>query len=122
MSAPKQQAGGWLSGIIKEVPSGDTVVIKAATKSTTGIAPEKRVTLSSLTAPRLGRRDGSTTDEPFAWQSREFLRRKAIGQPVVFRVDYTLETGREFGSVYLDTNKENLAFSVVAAGWAKVRT
>ncbi len=26
------------------------------------------------------RRDGSTQDEPFAWDSREFLRRKAIGQ------------------------------------------
>ena len=121
MSAPKQQAGGWLSGIIKEVPSGDTVIIKAVLKSTTGIAPEKRVTLSSLTAPRLGRRDGSTADEPFAWQSREFLRRKAIGQFCVFRTDYVLEqaAGREFGSVYLD-NKENLAVSVVAAGWAKV--
>lgn len=28
------------------------------------------------------RRDGSTADEPFAWQSREFLRQKTIGQVV----------------------------------------
>lgn len=123
MAAPKSTgATGWLRGVIKEVPSGDTVVIKAATKSTSGgIAPEKRVTLASLTAPRLGRRDGSTVDEPFAWQSRDFLRRKAIGQEVVFRIDYVLEqaAGREFGSVYLG-EKENLALSVVAAGWAKV--
>lgn len=27
-----------------------------------------------------GRRDGSTADEPFAWQSREFLRKLTIGK------------------------------------------
>jgi staphylococcal nuclease domain-containing protein 1 len=48
MSTPQ---GGWLRGIVKEVPSGDTVVVMAATKA--GIAPEKRLILSSLTAPKL---------------------------------------------------------------------
>lgn len=48
MSGPQ---GGWLRGIVKEVPSGDTVVVMAAAKS--GIPPEKRITLSSLLAPRL---------------------------------------------------------------------
>lgn len=43
--------GGWLRGIVKEVPSGDTVVIMAASKS--GIPPEKRLTLSSLIAPKM---------------------------------------------------------------------
>ena len=27
-----------------------------------------------------GRRDGSSQDEPFAWQSKEFLRQLCIGQ------------------------------------------
>ena len=27
-----------------------------------------------------GKRDGTTKDEPFAWESREFLRKKLIGQ------------------------------------------
>lgn len=27
-----------------------------------------------------GRRDGSVRDEPYAWQSREFLRKLAVGQ------------------------------------------
>lgn len=43
--------GGWMRGIIKEVLSGDTVVVMAAAK--TGIPPEKRLTLSSLQAPRM---------------------------------------------------------------------
>jgi len=42
---------GWLRGIVKEVPTGDTVVVMAATKS--GIPPEKRITLASIVAPRL---------------------------------------------------------------------
>eukprot|EP00951_Prasinocladus_malaysianus_P011260 scaffold83138_cov30-Prasinocladus_malaysianus.AAC.1 len=102
-----------------------------------------------------GRRDGTTKDEPFAWESREFLRKKAIGQvchhrcltkagscllsvssnqafhklgmlaqPCVFRIDYTLEgVAREFGSVFIGTSNppENLAVSIVEAGWARVR-
>lgn len=44
-------ANGWLRGVIKEVPSGDTVVITGPVKS--GIPPEKRLTLSSLLAPKL---------------------------------------------------------------------
>ncbi|KXZ48282.1 hypothetical protein GPECTOR_29g59 [Gonium pectorale] len=114
-------ATGWLRGVVKEVVSGDTLVIAANTKGP-GPAPEKRITLSSLIAPKLGKRDGSAKDEPFAWESREFLRRKCIGQPCVFRVDYVVEAigNREFGSVFLN-QQDNVAMAVVAAGWAKVR-
>jgi hypothetical protein len=120
LSQTAAMATGWLRGIIKEVPSADTLVIIGAVKS--GIPPEKRITLSSLQAPRLvralrdggpswsaasssprrsepeqaepaptwglllaasalqGRRDGSSGDEPFAWEAKEFLRKKCIGQ------------------------------------------
>ena len=69
-----------------------------------------------------GRRDGSTKDEPFAWQSREFLRKLTIGKPCVFRVDYTLEGSgaREFGTVFIN-DKQNVGLIVAAAGWARVR-
>lgn len=30
--------------------------------------------------PSQGKRDGSTKDEPFAWEAKEFLRKKAVGQ------------------------------------------
>lgn len=38
-------------------------------------------------------------------------------------MDYKLDAvpGREFGSVFLTPQNENLALSVVAAGWSKVR-
>ncbi|CAI7849137.1 unnamed protein product, partial [Closterium sp. NIES-54] len=64
------------------------------------------------------RRDGR--DEPFAWESREFLRKKCIGQEVVFKVDYAVPSiHREFGNVFMgDTN---IALAIVQAGWARVR-
>ncbi|XP_019167393.1 PREDICTED: ribonuclease TUDOR 1-like [Ipomoea nil] len=109
-------ATGWLRGRVKAVPSGDSLLIMGSTKAE--IPPEKTITLSSLIAPRLARRGG--TDEPFAWESREFLRKLCIGKEVTFKVEYTVPSiGREFGSVFL--GDKNVALLVVAEGWARVR-
>ncbi|CAI9773683.1 unnamed protein product [Fraxinus pennsylvanica] len=109
---------GWLNGRVKAVPSGDSLVIVANSKE--GIPPEKTITLSSLIAPKLARR--GSIDEPFAWESREFLRKLCIGKDIAFRVDYTVPSiGREFGSVLITNGHTNVSFLVVAAGWAKVR-
>ncbi|TVU29909.1 hypothetical protein EJB05_21500 [Eragrostis curvula] len=109
-------ASGWLRGKVKAVTSGDCLLIMGSTKAE--IPPEKSITLSYLMAPRLARRGG--VDEPFAWESREFLRKLCIGKEVTFRVDYTAPNiGREFGTVYL--GDKNVAYSVVSAGWARVK-
>ncbi|KAL5207587.1 hypothetical protein ABZP36_032022 [Zizania latifolia] len=109
-------ASGWLRGKVKAVTSGDCLLIMGSTKAE--IPPEKSITLSYLMAPRLARRGG--VDEPFAWESREFLRKLCIGKEVTFRVDYTApNVGREFGTVYL--GDKNVAYSVIAAGWARVK-
>ncbi|CAN7023243.1 hypothetical protein IGI04_023737 [Brassica rapa subsp. trilocularis] len=109
----------WFKGRVKAVTSGDCLVITALTHNRAAPPPEKTITLSSLLAPKLARRGG--LDEPFAWESREFLRKLCIGKEVTFKVDYKVEAiaGREFGSVYLAN--ENLAKLVVQNGWAKVR-
>ncbi|KAB2608798.1 staphylococcal nuclease domain-containing protein 1 [Pyrus ussuriensis x Pyrus communis] len=109
---------GWYRGRVKAVPSGDSLVVMALTANKAGPPPERTITLSSLMAPKLARRDGQ--DEPFAWGSREFLRKLCIGKEVAFRVDYVVQQiGREFGSVFL--GDKNLAMLVVAEGWAKVK-
>ncbi|KAL3655116.1 Translin-1 [Castilleja foliolosa] len=109
-------ATGWLRGTVKAVPSGDSLVIMGNSKAE--IPPEKTITLSSLMAPKLASRRGG--DEPFAWESREYLRKLCIGKEVTFRVDYTVPSiNREFGSVFL--GDKNVALLVAAAGWAKVR-
>ncbi|PRQ26700.1 putative micrococcal nuclease [Rosa chinensis] len=113
-------SAGWLKGKVKAVTSGDTLVIMALNPDKTGIPREKTITLSSLMAPRLARRDG--VDEPFAWYSREFLRQLCLGEEVVFKVDYVIKSiGRDFGSVFLAKSNDNVAKLVVSQGWAKVR-
>uniref|UniRef100_A0A2P2MH02 Ribonuclease n=2 Tax=Rhizophora mucronata TaxID=61149 RepID=A0A2P2MH02_RHIMU len=111
---------GWYRGRVKAVSSGDCLVIMAMTaKKSSALPPEKTITLSSLIAPKLARRGG--IDEPFAWESREHLRKLCIGQEVTFKVDYSVPSiGREFGSVFL-TDGRNVALLVVSQGWAKVR-
>ncbi|KAI8529309.1 hypothetical protein RHMOL_Rhmol12G0215400 [Rhododendron molle] len=107
-------ATGWLRGRVKAVPSGDSLLIMGSSKAE--IPPEKTISLSSLSAPRLARRGG--IDQPFAWESREYLRKLCIGKDVTFRVDYTGKTGREFGSVFI--GDKNVSSIVVSKGWAKV--
>ncbi|KAK8325340.1 hypothetical protein V6Z12_A11G046000 [Gossypium hirsutum] len=119
MAASTASGTGWYKGRVKAVPSGDSLVIMALTSNRPGPPPEKTITLASLIAPRLARRGG--VDEPFAWDSREYLRKLCIGKEVTFRVEYAVPSiGREFGSVYLGGDK-NVAMLVVSEGWAKVR-
>ncbi|KAL9241835.1 hypothetical protein vseg_015899 [Gypsophila vaccaria] len=115
--------GRWLRGKVKAVPSGDTLVIMGMTKADS-IPPEKMVTLASIIAPRLARRDG--VDEPFAWESREFLRKLCVGKEVTFLTHATPPTqsglSREFATVLLGgSTAQNVSKLVVAQGWAKVK-
>ncbi|KAI8020486.1 Ribonuclease TUDOR 1 [Camellia lanceoleosa] len=82
------------------------------------IPPKKTITLSSLIARRLARKGG--VDEPFAWESREYLRKLYMGKDITFKVDYTVPSiGQEFGSVFL--SDKNVALMVVSKGWVKVQ-
>merc|ERR1712216_1011031 len=107
---------GWLRGTVKAVPSGDTVLIVAnAGPTSSGPPPEKIVTLAGIIAPRMGRRDGSYADEPFAFQSREALRRALIGEPVTFKVESEYAS-REFALVFKD-GAGDIALEHCKNGW-----
>jgi staphylococcal nuclease domain-containing protein 1 len=127
----QQKQQGW--GRIKHVLSGDTIVVQLATRP--GDAPQEReLILSSLNAPRLGRRgrrgqnDGKP-DEPFAWQSREHLRELCIGKKIRFVVEHKVETsGRLYSQVYLSADPSagqqheiNVGVEMARAGWVRVR-
>lgn len=110
------------AGVVKSVDSGDSLVIYEVSKARGGRPPERQLTLSMLSAPRLGKTiDG---EEDWSWPSREFLRKACIGKQVNFTVEHKIEgtdgrRAREFGQVFVGDN--NLALSVAAAGWARVR-
>ncbi len=109
-------------GIVKQILSGDAIVIRGQPKG--GPPPERTLCFSNIQAPKVARRanptvEGATEtkDEPFAWQAREYLRKKLIGREVVFTVEYKAPgTGREYGCVYLgrDQSGENMTEAMIA--------
>lgn len=108
---------------IKAVISGDTLVLVG--NASNGPPPELVLTLSSLQAPRLSR-SAEGASEPYAWASREFLRKLCIGKQVRFKVEYRVAAiNRDFGSVWLPPNargvEENLCVIVARQGFARVK-
>ncbi|KJZ75864.1 hypothetical protein HIM_04688 [Hirsutella minnesotensis 3608] len=100
-------------GNVKSVLSGDTLVLTSPSNP----SAERIFSLAYVSAPHL-RREG---DEPYAFQSREFLRNLAVGKPVQCTVLYTIPTtGREFGTVKLKDGTD-LPDESVKAGWLKIR-
>lgn len=116
-------------GTVKAVTSGDTIVVLQVDKTQQGLPVERTITLSNIQAPLLARKrpekkTDKLEDEDYAWASREYLRKKAIGKNVSYTIEYkNPNTNKEFGVVHLVTanGEENLATSVVAQGWAKVK-
>lgn len=70
-----------------------------------------------MIAPKISRKmpDGTyTTDEAFAWEAREFLRKKLVGKEVAFRVEYKLPFGLFpfIHCIYLYNSKLNYLFYI----------
>ncbi|KAL1838683.1 hypothetical protein VTJ49DRAFT_2409 [Mycothermus thermophilus] len=98
---------------VKSVLSGDTLVLTSPNNP----AAERTLSLAYVSAPRLSK-DG---DEPYAFQSREFLRNLVVGKQVKFSVSYTIpNSGREYGTALLQDGTQ-LPEAAVKAGWVKVR-
>ncbi|RKP24646.1 hypothetical protein SYNPS1DRAFT_33172 [Syncephalis pseudoplumigaleata] len=104
--------------IVKCVLSGDTVILRGRPRPD-AIPPERQLSLEKLSAPRMGRRD--TDDEPFAFESREFLRRRLVGKEVSFQVTYTTQNGREYGRIFVGDETEPVNMACVRSGWCRVR-
>ncbi|KAA0200818.1 hypothetical protein HAZT_HAZT002114, partial [Hyalella azteca] len=59
-----------------------------------------------------------TADEPYAWEAREFLRKKVIGKEVIFTIDPKSKTLPRECNV---ATGENITELMVAEGWLAVR-
>ncbi|KAF2821652.1 hypothetical protein CC86DRAFT_373484 [Ophiobolus disseminans] len=99
---------------VKSVLSGDTVILHNINNP----KQERTLSLAFVTAPRL-KREG---DEPFAFESRDYLRKLLVGKVVRFQVLYKIPTGanREYGLVVLP-GRVLLPETAVAEGWLKLR-
>lgn len=104
-------------GVVKAVLSGDTLILMGAPKERGQIPPERTVVLSGINAPRFARGKNSA-DEPYAWEAREFIRKKAIGQQVSFHVQHTFGE-RDYGAIFV--GDESLGSSLLKAGLAVLK-
>ena len=92
---------------------------------------EKQIMLANIIAPRLGRRINPTSpdsviepDQPFAFEAREFLRKKLIGKEVCFVKEGSTTSNIDRGTLYLGkdpANGENINEAIVATGFVEVR-
>jgi len=105
--------------LVRAVLSGDTLVLMGSAAPDQQ-PPEKEVVLSGIRAPLLARgRNPKLEEEPWAWHSREFLRKKCIGRVVHFSVVFRPAEGREYVNLHL--GNEDLAQYMVSNGWARVQ-
>lgn len=65
-----------------------------------------------------------TKDEPYAWEAREFLRKKLIGEEVWFTTEKSPNSNRVYGTVFVgkDFNTaENMTEALINEGLVTVR-
>lgn len=142
MAANAIVAGGQQSvakRVVKWVFSGDYLVLRDQPRG--GPPPEYYVNLAYVQAPRFNRtpgEDGKTSvSEPYAWEAKEYLAKRLIGQEVVYRSEYTKSGGaqptssataggafggnanKEFGIIYL--GEENIVETMLSEGLLEVR-
>ncbi|KAJ3120522.1 hypothetical protein HK098_004550 [Nowakowskiella sp. JEL0407] len=109
---------------VKNIISGDTVVLRG--KPVGGPPPERIVSFSNGSAPRVGSVKEPEREEEFAFQSREYLRKLLIGKEVAFKIEYTTTTNkRDFGVLSIAPpgidGETNVTKLMVKAGWLKVK-
>lgn len=120
-------SGSATSGIVKQVTSGDTIVVRDVPRG--GPPPEYTLLLTNISAPKLAKRpisgEEATRDQPYAWEAREFLRKKLIGESVSYFNDKQATGSKSYYSVVIlgkdSPNEENVNESLVKEGLATVR-
>lgn len=93
-------------GVFYQVHSGDSISVK--NKKTGEIV---RIFLSHLKAPSLAKPGTEESDQPWAWQAREFIRKVCVGKPLRCEFDYSRTLPKDgkkmnFYSVFRHHGKE----------------
>lgn len=103
-------------GLVKGVPSADTVVFQGP-PGKDGIPLEKTLRLNGIRAPVLGDPDRpDRKEEPFAYEAREFLRKKIINKQVFFFTENKV-ADREYGRIIVDD--EDIGEILLREGYAR---
>ena len=116
--------------IVKSIFSGDTLIIKPLTRSPAN-ENEQRISLNYITAPKLARppmdagAGVASMDEPYAFETREYLRKKLVGREISYTIDFQIpQSHRSMCTVYVGKDKdtcENIVESLLSEGLVELR-
>jgi staphylococcal nuclease domain-containing protein 1 len=114
-------------GIVKQVLSGDSVIIRGPPKG--GPPEEEQINFSNVIAPKLARRPApgsveDSKDEPYAWEAREFLRKQLIGETIWYTSEKPPNSKRSYGTIFLCSENNtpvNVTELIVGEGLVSVR-
>lgn len=100
-------------GKVKSVLSGDSIVISSIEHPEL----ERILSLAYCASPHLKK----DADEPWAFESRDALRKMIVGKNIQFSILYAIpNTKREYGVVFLNDGRR-LPEEMVKEGWLKLR-
>jgi len=102
--------------LVKGVQSGDTLILSGRLPKNGSIPEEVNLTLTGVFAPRIGN-SYKLEEEPFSFESREFLRNLLIGKIIQYKVDYTYNE-RKFGQILYEGKIINI--ELVKNGLGKI--
>jgi staphylococcal nuclease domain-containing protein 1 len=111
------------SATVVRVNSGDSIAVVPTDAKTDD---QIRLNFASIQCPRMGNRRRKESDKPYAWEAREFLRKKLIGKTVRVSHEYdrdppmesTNQKARPFVTVY--ASKLNVSEALIRMGYATV--
>jgi staphylococcal nuclease domain-containing protein 1 len=116
--------------VVKSISSGDTLIVKPLSRSSVN-ENEQRISLNYVTAPKLARpptdagANETSVDEPYAFETREYLRKKLVGREICYTVDFQIpQSNRLMCSIYLGKDKEtgeNIIESLLSEGLVELR-
>lgn len=108
------------TGRVIEVHSGDSLTVERETD----FVPI-RLYLATVKAPVINKKPGEEPD-PWAWDSKEFLRKTSIGKLVRVVMEYSrsvkvgeADKNMDFGTVFLDKNEKNVSTLLLEKGFMK---
>ncbi|KAI9684804.1 MAG: hypothetical protein M1829_000179 [Trizodia sp. TS-e1964] len=101
------------SAKVKSVLAGDTLILTSVNNPNN----ERVLHLAFVTAPRLRKE----RDEPYAFESRDFLRQLVVGKVVRFRVLYQNSSNKNEYGIVMGQDGWVLPDRAVSEGWLKLR-
>jgi len=114
----KQQkaSSGDFMGRVVEVHTGDSLTVERESDG-----KNFRLFLATVKAPLLMKKAGEDPD-PYSWESKEALRKAAIGKRVKVVMEFSKtinERNMDFASVFIEKNEKNVACMLLEKGLLK---